>query len=81
MTSGMAHSSQPENRGLCPVTRRQETMEPTGSLPFAADTTAAHRSGPREHGRQAARSKRSRTAGQARKQHKPTTPAPAQPAP
>ena len=54
---------------------------PTGSQPVHAPTTAARRSGPREHGRQAARSTRSRTAGQARKQRKPATPAPAQPAP
>jgi hypothetical protein len=38
-------------------------MKPAGSPPFAASTTAARRSGPREHGRQAARSKRAGPAG------------------
>ena len=42
-----------------------KTTQPTGALPLRTATTAARRSGPREHGRQAARSKRSRT-GQAR---------------
>jgi hypothetical protein len=41
MTSGMTRSSRPENRSPCQDTRDRETMEPAGSLPFAAETTAA----------------------------------------
>ncbi len=59
------------------VRRRRVSLPPAGTPGITAPAGA----GPREHGRQAARSKRSRTGGQARTQRKPATPAPAQPAP
>jgi hypothetical protein len=55
-------------------------MESTGSLPLRAPTTADCRSGLREHGRQAARSKRSRTGRAGEETMQASHAAPAQPA-
>jgi hypothetical protein len=62
--SFLAHRPQPKT-GPPPGHLRHKTTEPTAPAACAhcRPTTAARRSGPREHGRQAARSKRSRTGG------------------
>jgi hypothetical protein len=53
--------------------RLHKTMEPIGSLPLHTPITAARRASPREHGRQATPSKRSRTCRQMRNRHNSAT--------